>query len=113
MLDVLLADSVLVGAAEHSPNDIELALAIFAVIVLTMWLLPSLVATYRRVANAGSIVVLNVLLSWIPLIWVLCLALACQSARPRARRVPSATERPAPWPTQPPRPAPPPRSSGW
>lgn len=56
----------------------QAALVAFAVVLVALWLVPTIVAAIRRVPNVASIAVTNVLLGWFPLWWVSSLARACQ-----------------------------------
>lgn len=65
------------SAGEFSANE-QAALVAFGVVLVALWLLPTIVAARRRVPDVGSIAVVNVLLGWFPLWWVTTLARACQ-----------------------------------
>jgi Superinfection immunity protein len=97
---------------QHSSASTVFALTVWASLIVLVWLLPAIVAYRRGVPNAGSIVVLNVFFGWMPVVWVLCLALAYGPAAPRPRhrrrrwRHRSAPPW-SPWPPPPP-PYPPP-----
>lgn len=64
-------------AVEFSTNE-QAALVAFGVVLVALWLLPTLLAAVRRVPNIGEIAVLNVLLGWLPWWWAICLARACR-----------------------------------
>jgi hypothetical protein len=66
---------------QHSSATTVFAFTVWATLIVLVWLLPAIVAYRRGVPNAGSIVVLNVFFGWMPVVWVLCLALA-RGARP-------------------------------
>jgi Superinfection immunity protein len=66
-----------------------------------VWLLPVIVAAMRKVPNIGSVAVVDILLSWTIIGWVVALAMACRS-RPQPQVVIQAG-----W--QPPSPEPPER----
>jgi hypothetical protein len=92
---------------QHSSATTAFALIVWASAVVLVWLLPAFVACRRGVPNAGSIVVLNVFFGWMPVVWVLCLALACGSAPARTRRQRRWRRRrsalqSSPWPPPPP-----------
>lgn len=62
----------------------QAALIAFGVVLVALWLLPTLLAAVRRLPNIGEIAVLNVLLGWLPWWWAICLARACRHHdRPR------------------------------
>jgi hypothetical protein len=74
------------------------------VIVAVLYFVPALVAWSRKVPNVGSVVVINLLLGWTIVGWVVALAMAARSVpvttsspaggkRPQARPEPG-----APWP---------------
>ncbi|MGH9139418.1 MAG: superinfection immunity protein [Acidimicrobiales bacterium] len=72
---------------EYSATETAIAITIWLTIVIIMWLLPTIIAKRRGVANVGSIAVLNIFLGWLSAVWVICLALSCQSvADPPSRR---------------------------
>jgi hypothetical protein len=93
--------------------------AVLTLLAVALYLLPVLVGVARRVPDIGSVAVINVLLGWTLVGWVLALALAMRSAqpgtqdRPDLKPVPPHPARPpAIWPGPPgplpPRPGPPP-----
>lgn len=53
---------------------IELLLALCLV---TAWLLPTIVASSRGMPNVGSVAVIDVLLGWTVIGWIVALAMAC------------------------------------
>lgn len=67
-----------------------LVLALAIPLIVGMYLLPTLVAVKRAVPDRGSVAVINVLLGWSFMGWVVALALAFRS---RAARPPSNPER--------------------
>jgi hypothetical protein len=92
---------------QHSSATALFALTAWATLIVLVWLLPAIVAFRRRVHNAGSIVVLSLFFGWMPVVWVLCLALACGSApvrpsRQRRRWRRKSAPQLAPWPPPPP-----------
>lgn len=56
-----------------------LALAVVGV----AWLLPTIIAASRGMPNVGSVAVVDILLGWTVIGWIVALAMACGS-RPRA-----------------------------
>src|SRR5260221_12367546 len=44
---------------------------------------PAIVALVRRVPNAGSVIVIDLLLGWTIVGWIVALAMACRSKAPR------------------------------
>jgi hypothetical protein len=68
---------------EYSGTETAIALTIWLTIVVIMWLLPTIIAERRGVANVGSIAVLNVFLGWLPAVWVICLALPARASLTR------------------------------
>ena len=73
-------------ARDHSGAETAIGLTIFVGIVVTLWLLPTIIACRRRVLNVGSIAVLNVLIGWMPFGWIIVLAMACQTSPHPSRR---------------------------
>jgi low temperature requirement protein LtrA len=61
---------------------------VFAVAALGLYLLPSVVAVARRHHTAATIVVLNVLLGWLFIGWVVSLALSLTETRQPAPAYP-------------------------
>lgn len=62
-------------------------------IALGLYLLPSIVALNRKVANKWSVVVINALLGWTLIGWAVALAMAVRDA-PAKRDTPAQTSRP-------------------
>ena len=54
------------------------ALALWAVLIVAYWV-PAIVAKLRHVRNFGSITVINGLLGWTVIGWIVALAMACSS----------------------------------
>lgn len=52
-------------------------------VVTAVYFTPLLVAGFRSMPNVGSIAVVNVLLGWTGIGWIVALAMACGSNRPR------------------------------
>jgi hypothetical protein len=54
---------------------------IFGIIVLIgLYFLPTIVAVVRKVANQGSVAVINCFLGWTLVGWVVALAMACRTS---------------------------------
>jgi hypothetical protein len=70
----VLAAIVVMAAAGISPNTVPLVLALAAA-----YFLPTMVARSRRVPNQGSVAVINTLLGWTFVGWVVALAMAARS----------------------------------
>lgn len=66
-------------AAAGGNHDVVAGFAIWAAAIL-LYFVPSIVALIRRVPNAGSVIVINLLLGWLlGLGWIIALAMACRS----------------------------------
>jgi hypothetical protein len=70
------------------------------------YFLPSFVASHRKVPNVGSVMVVNALLGWTMVGWVVALAMACRDPRPQPALAPP--EPPSGVHAAPPPPQPPP-----
>jgi Superinfection immunity protein/Protein of unknown function (DUF2510) len=70
----------------HLSANEKAGIALFVVIVVTLYFLPTIIAAIRRVPGIGSIVVFNTLLGWTMFWWVFSLASAFQHVE-RTRRV--------------------------
>lgn len=66
----------------------DTALSLLLVLVLTaLYFVPVIVAAFRsQYVNVGAIIVINILLGWTFIGWVVALAMACKS-RPRPVQV--------------------------
>jgi len=62
-------------------NTSILASIVLTAIVVALYLLPVLVGWGRRVPDIGSVAVINILLGWTLVAWVVALALALRSVR--------------------------------
>ena len=58
--------------------------AIFGVLLFTGYWVPTVVAVIRHVRSTGSVVVVNLLLGWTVIGWIVALAMACRSKDPAA-----------------------------
>jgi hypothetical protein len=52
------------------------------IVVLALYLIPLIVAMVRKVPNVGSVAVINVLLGWTFIGWVVALAMAVRTVPP-------------------------------
>lgn len=59
------------------------------IIVVLLYFVPSIVAASRKVSNAGSVFVINLLLGWTMIGWVVALAMAVKTKIPRVSIVTS------------------------
>jgi hypothetical protein len=84
------------------------ALVAIGVLCVGMYLLPALVGWLRHVPDIGSVAVINVLLGWTLLGWVLALAMALRTANPAGPFI-QVVQNPPATPPQPPRQPP----AGW
>lgn len=67
------------------PSGTEALVGVFWFLVLAvLYLIPTLVAAGRKVPNIGSVAVVNILLGWTLIGWVVALAMAARSAAPTA-----------------------------
>jgi hypothetical protein len=57
-------------------------LAVLFAVGVTMYLLPTIIASHRGVSNVGTIAVLNIFFGWSVVGWILGLAWACKSVKP-------------------------------
>ncbi|MFF4331326.1 superinfection immunity protein [Streptomyces sp. NPDC001591] len=53
-----------------------------ALVVLVLYLVPTVVAMVRAVPNRGSVIVVNIFLGWTLIGWVVALAMAARSKAP-------------------------------
>jgi len=58
-------------------------LGVAVVLSFTLYFLPTIVATARKVPNVGSVFVINLFLGWTFIGWVVALAMAARSRPPR------------------------------
>ncbi len=68
-------------AAQSSAGSTIGGVLIWLAIVLAYWA-PTAVASFRHVPNTGSVIVINALLGWTVVGWIVALAMACRSKRP-------------------------------
>ena len=69
--------------ADNAPNAGAIIGGILGgLVLLGLYLLPAIVAMVRRVPNAGSVIVIDVLLGWTLVGWVAALAMAVRSKPP-------------------------------
>ncbi len=57
------------------------------VIILAVYFTPLIIAVVRKLPNTGSVAVINILLGWTIVGWVVALAMACGSGQPRGAHV--------------------------
>jgi hypothetical protein len=74
------------STTSHLSANEKAGIAVFVVIVVTLYFLPTIIAAIRRVPGIGSIVVFNTFLGWTMFWWVFSLASALQHVE-RTRRV--------------------------
>lgn len=58
-----------------------------AVVVIAIYLLPTIIAVGRKMPNTGSIVVIDILLGWTVVGWIVALAMASGDSSPRGAHV--------------------------
>lgn len=61
------------------------------------YFLPSIVGAARHVPNIGSVVVINVLLGWTVIGWIISLAMAARSVPPQRQKTDQAFQREGRW----------------
>lgn len=72
---------------EYTATETAVAVAIWLTVLVTLWLLPTIVAVRRRVRHVASIAVINIFLGWTFVGWIAALALATQTVEsPRRTR---------------------------
>jgi|ERR1035437_4802634 hypothetical protein len=64
-------------------------------VIAALYFLPTIVATSRKVTNTGSVFVINLLLGWSVIGWVVALAMAVKSKTPQVVVMTSSTPLPA------------------
>ena len=50
------------------------------ILVVALYFVPTIVAVVRKVTNQGSVAVINVLLGWTIIGWIVALAMACRTS---------------------------------
>lgn len=65
------------------------------IVVMAMYFLPTIIASSRKVTNIGSVFVINLLLGWSVIGWIVALAMAVKTKTPQVVVVTSS----APLPT--------------
>ena len=63
--------------------------------IAAMYFLPTIIATSRKVTNTGSVFVINLLLGWSVIGWVVALAMAVKSKTPQVVMMTSSASLPA------------------
>jgi hypothetical protein len=78
---------VIAAGSGSSPGG---TVAGFALIVagIVLYILPSLVASYRRCDKLSPVVVVNIFLGWTVIGWIVALAMAVSGPSRRPRKVP-------------------------
>ena len=72
---------MMIGASGSNSGG-SVAVALFVFVGILMYFLPSLIATGRKVPNAGSVFVLNFFLGWTFIGWIVSLAMAFRDRPP-------------------------------
>ena len=54
--------------------------ALLLIVLAAAYFLPTIVALLRSVTNTGSVIVVNLLLGWTLIGWVVALAMACRTS---------------------------------
>ena len=65
-------------AAQSSAGGTIAAVLIWIAVITAYWA-PAAVAAFRHVPNVGSVIVINALLGWTFIGWIVALAMACRS----------------------------------
>lgn len=85
--------------------------SIGGLLLLALYLLPTIIAVGRKVVNVGSVAAINVFLGWTLIGWVVALAMALRTNPPHAYHKPeNSASHSATGPTEPP---PPSDHPGW
>ena len=63
-------------------------------VIAALYFLPTIIATSRKVTNTGSVFVINLLLGWSVIGWIVALAMAVKSKTPQVVVVTSSTPLP-------------------
>lgn len=69
-------------AAQSSAGGAVAGWIVIIAAILAYWA-PTAVAVFRHVPNTGSVIVINALLGWTVVGWIVALAMACRSRYPR------------------------------
>jgi hypothetical protein len=75
-----------------------IVLGVAAAAALALYLLPVLIGWARHVPDLGAVAVLNVVLGWTFVFWVVALAMALRSAAPRSGALVQVFQNPPPPP---------------
>ena len=54
--------------------------AVWIILLIGLYLVPTIVAVARKVTNQGSVAVVNLFLGWSVIGWVVALAMACRTS---------------------------------
>jgi hypothetical protein len=79
----------LIATAGNGAGDTIGGIILWLIVIAAYWT-PLLIARMRRVRNIGSVAVINGLLGWTVIGWIVALAMACRSADIPAREHPVA-----------------------
>jgi hypothetical protein len=87
-----------IAASSANANAGSVAgVVVFIVLGAAFWLLPVIIAIVRRIPNTGSVIVVDLLLGWTIIGWIVALAMAVRS-QPRPQYLyappPPATHQP-------------------
>jgi Superinfection immunity protein len=78
----MYALAAVLAATHSSVSDNALDIAIWLTLIAAYWT-PTAVAWIRHVPNVGSVTVINGLLGWSVIGWIVALAMACRSKHPQ------------------------------
>ncbi len=68
------------------------------ILAIAAYCAPSIIAVMRHIPNAGSVIVVDLLLGWTFIGWIVALAMACRSQPPQYAAPPSYPARQWPHP---------------
>ena len=80
------------AAAGSSAGSTVLGFILWALMVIAYWV-PAFVALVRHVRAPGQVIVVNALLGWTVIGWVVALVMAFREARPRPEVLPAYLQR--------------------
>ncbi len=69
-------------AAGTNPAGVIAGVLIY-ILAVAAYFAPAVVAVARKVPNAGSVIVIDLLLGWTVIGWIVALAMACRDTTPR------------------------------
>jgi hypothetical protein len=70
--------------------------AVLIILLIGLYLVPTIVAVVRKVTNQGSVAVINIFLGWSLIGWVVALAMACRTSTLVRDSVSSPAKEPSP-----------------